>query len=275
MLLYPVLLVLTFGNTISFATDVTEYAGNKTSSPGASVANVTYETSTNGCVSSRSCDSCGGAVAGAVVASLIVGLMVGATTMYFAPRYWKRRKMNVPPKDYTSTQSSALDVNMNNGERTEEDAQDDAPTPADPPVKSHKKLERLSNQGPKPSIGPKPVLGFKGKPNICSSVETPLIFTGSKTDRVISSNQAPSFNNSDQQQLQKKDNPSGEDGGGSGDDGENGDGGLENIYQDVDYTNIGLDAALSQPYDALDSIPEEVEYANTQEYEQLGLVSNS
>ncbi|GFR63150.1 hypothetical protein ElyMa_001888600 [Elysia marginata] len=137
--------------------------GNKTSQLAADV-NATSGAPSSECPPSRPCHTCGGAVAGAVVASLVVGVLVGAVTMYYAPRYWKRRKLNIPPKDYTSTQSSALDVNMNNGERTVADPEDAAPTSAASQVKGHKKLERLSKQqGPKPSIGPKPVLGPKGE----------------------------------------------------------------------------------------------------------------
>ena len=71
--------------------------------------------------------------------------------------------MSIPPKDYTNTESSALDVNMNNGERTVRECDEISSADDVPQIKGHKKLERLSKQGPKPVIGPKPVLGLKGE----------------------------------------------------------------------------------------------------------------
>ena len=113
-------------------------------------------------------------------------------------------------------------------------------------------------------------------------METPLIYIGPRNDKIDSSNDSapsPAFpRDTDMISIpvlqQSNDFSVGDEGGGSdADAGSDADSEQGNVYQDVDYTNIGLDAALSQPYDALEAIPEEVEYANTQEYEQLGLVS--
>ncbi|RUS85983.1 hypothetical protein EGW08_006253 [Elysia chlorotica] len=274
-LLFCCLLMSGTGNT--FAADVAVDVSNN-SSLSVLVINVT-DTPTDVCPEASCGGGCGGAVAGAVVASLIVGLVTGALATYLVQRYLKKRRRSIPPKDYTNTESSALDVNMNNGEGTARDSGDVSPPEDVPQVKGHKKLERLSKQGPKPIIGPKPVLGQKGKPNPHSGVQTPLIYLGPRNEKPDSRpSSAPSLAVQSEEGRrsaglaslqQPSSSPAGDDeGGGSDDEADQG-----NVYQDVDYTNIGLDAALSQPYDSLDVIPEEVEYANTQEYEQLGLVS--
>ncbi|GFO49105.1 hypothetical protein PoB_007561000 [Plakobranchus ocellatus] len=226
------------------------------------------------CPESWSCtDDCGGALAGAIVASLLIGLVVGALAMYLAQRYSKKRKMGIPPKDYSEADTSALDVNMNNGESTASPADTGATTQAQPQVKGHKKLERLSKQGPKPIPAPKPtILGLKTKPNERCSVETPLIYIGPRTND--GDNNLEALPSGDKNDSSKSVHPHQTVGSLSGDDDNGGNGDNDDDNEDDGlYTNIGLDAAMSQPYDSLDVIPEEVEYANTQEYEELGLVS--
>ncbi|XP_059170167.1 uncharacterized protein LOC131951791 [Physella acuta] len=170
-----------------------------------------------------------GQIAGAVIGSLIGGFLLGAAVVYwFMKRPLSRlnspKQVHIPRKDYDQPEAAHFDVNRND-EAVYETAYQDTEVNTDlAGVKSHKKLERIAKSTQKSP----------------TNIEIPLAATP-----LIVSLESPGEDNHGVVTTPV---------------------GTKTILADLGnsmYTNTGKESLLSQPYETLDIIPEEVEYENS------------
>ncbi|CAL1528896.1 unnamed protein product [Lymnaea stagnalis] len=172
-----------------------------------------------------------GRIAGAVIGSLIGGLILGAALTYL---YFNKRGLTYRGEPMPPKDYDVSDVHFDVNRNDEVAYDNGAEVSVDTKgVKGHKKLERLAKATPTAPVDIE-----------IPSVATPLILS---YDSPGEDNPAVVITPSSNKSLVES-NPLGD-----------------------MYSNQGQGIALNQPYEALDIIPEEVEYENSRcnDYEQV------